>query len=210
VAEHIEDKAFTECIRGRLDSAVRQLTHISGFFERMVDKNEEICRDLADVYELIGELHQSAGRFAESLPWLEKAIIVDENYDAAYHELALSYIETGKPECAIRCLEGEVNVAPDNKCAYLLLADLYRGQGDDTGFERSLSRLLEQVPSDVEALDKLIRFYDRQGKSVETELLRRRLVATRRELSPAEFTIWRRHADRIGADHPDAVGGSTA
>jgi tetratricopeptide (TPR) repeat protein len=197
-------------VKGNLAAAVRQLTHVTDFFEHIVEKNEEICRDLADVYELIGELYQSDGRFAESLPWLEKAIIVDENYDAAYHELALSYIEVGKPECAIRCLEGEVGVAPGNKCAYLLLADLYQQQDDEEGFERSLSRLLERVPSDVEALDKLIRFYDRQGKSVETEFLRRRLVATRRELSPAEFAIWRRHTDRIGGDDPDAVGGSTA
>ncbi|MBD3316107.1 MAG: hypothetical protein GF344_09990, partial [Chitinivibrionales bacterium] len=54
VAEYLEDRAFTLAVRGRINDAVRGLTHITDFFERMVGKNEEICRDLADIYELIG------------------------------------------------------------------------------------------------------------------------------------------------------------
>ena len=54
IASQIEDRAYEECEQGKLDHALKELRKITGFFEKLKFKNEEISRDLADIYLLIG------------------------------------------------------------------------------------------------------------------------------------------------------------
>jgi len=201
LAEQIEDQAYFEYGRGNLEGVVSQLESVARAFELLRNKNEEVSRDLAQVYLLIGQIYQFAGMFGDSIEWLSKSIIVDDMYPVSYHSLAVSYQSMGDTASAIKSLEQEVTVAPGNYYTYLLLADIYEKNGMDSEFEGVLKRLLERDPENIQGLHKLIRHYGRYGAQVDVELLRYRLLNRAEGLSRIEAVIRAYHlcmADRCG------------
>jgi tetratricopeptide (TPR) repeat protein len=195
VAEQIEDLAYLEYGHGGLNNAVRQLETLTHFFEGLRNKNEEVSRDLAQVYLLIGQIYQYAGKFEESIEWINKSIVVDDMYPVSYHCLALSFRSIGDESLAIKSLEQEITVAPGNYYTYLLLADLYEKSERFDKFEGVLRRLLERDPDNIQGLHKLIRFCER---GADAELLRRRLLSRADGLSRIEAVIRAYHLLQTG------------
>jgi tetratricopeptide (TPR) repeat protein len=198
VAERIEDLAYLEYDSGGLDDVVGQLERVAHAFESLRNKNEEVSRDLAQVYLLIGQIYQFTGMFNESIEWLNKSIVVDDMYPVSYHSLAVSYQGIGDTALAARSLEQEVTVAPGNYYTYLLLADIYEKNGMDSEFEGVLKRLLERDPDNIQGLHKLIRHYERYSAQADVELLRRRLLGRAEGLSRIEAVIRAYHLCRAG------------
>jgi len=196
VAEQVEDKAFAKCDSGEFAAAVHCLGELAAFFERMENKNEEVDRDLADLYVLIGDMHLSAQRFDESRQWFEKAIVVDDNYDIAYHSMANACMHIGDEDGAIRSWEQEIRIAPGNYYTYLQLAGLYEKRGDLVKFVDVLERLLSRDTHNIRALHTLIMHYERHRPGVNTELLRRRLINADHEMVKMELVIWTYHMCR--------------
>ncbi|MBD3393530.1 MAG: hypothetical protein GF418_15455 [Chitinivibrionales bacterium] len=196
LAESIEDKAYAECEHDGFEEAKEQIRGIAAFFEQLENKSEENSRDLADVYVLLGEMHQCARLFRESEEWFEKAIVADDTYHAPYHSLAHSYLRRGEEKKAIKCWEQEIHVAPGNYYTYLLLADVYEKRGDANGFVRVLEGLLERDPDNIRALHRLIRHHERRNPELNVELLRRRLIGADSEFVKAELVIWTYHMCR--------------
>ena len=189
VAEQIEDKAYELCEDGRIDAVVRQLGILADFFERLEGKNEEQCRDLADIYLLVGQIHQFAGQFFESIPWFTRAAIVDDRYPEPFHCLATSYRHLHQFDSAIKSLEHEIELAPGNYYSYLLLADVYEEEGRKADVEECLKRLLERDPENLQGLHRLIRFYENAEEPIDTSLLMRRLMGVKKEFNRIEAVI---------------------
>jgi len=198
VAERIEDLAYTEYGRGGLDYAVGELAGLASFFEGLRNKNEEVSRDLAQVYLLIGQMYQYAGRFEESIEWINKSIVVDDMYPVAYHSLAHSFSSIGDESMAVKSLEQEITVAPGNYYTYLLLADKHERSGSADRFEEVLRRLLERDPGNIQALHKLIRHCERDSQHADVELLRRRLLSRSEGLSRIEAVMRAYHLTQAG------------
>jgi len=199
VAEQIEGLAYTEYGQeGGLEDVVSQLEGLAHFFERLRNKNEEVNRDLAQVYLLIGQIYQYAGMFDASIDWIKKSIVVDDMYPVAYHCLAQSFSSIGDESLATKSLEQEINVAPGNYYTYLLLADKYEKSGNGSKFEEVLRRLLERDPDNVQALHKLIRHCERDPAHNDLELLRRRLLNRTEDLSRIEAVIRAYHLVQSG------------
>ena len=198
VAERIEDLAYFEYGRGDLEGVVGQLERIAHAFEFMRNKNEEVSRDLAQVYLLIGQIYQFTGMYGESIEWIKKSIVVDDMYPVSYHSLAVSYQSIGDTASAVRSLEQEVTVEPGNYYTYLLLADIYEKNGMDSEFEGVLKRLLERDPGNIQGLHKLIRHYERYVAQVDVELLRQRLLGRAEGLSRIEAVIRAHHLCSAG------------
>lgn len=193
VAELVEDRAYAECARGRGRRVVQVLGRLAVFFEQMKSKSEENTRDLADLYLLTGEICQFSDWPEESISWFEKAIVVDCEYDVSYHSLATSCLELGNIGKAVQSLQQEIRVAPGNYHTYLLLADLYREQHEYEMLERILESLLQRDPDNIQALHKLIDYYEKRSPVVEVELLRRRLIAAHKKLVKLDLVIWTYH-----------------
>ncbi len=193
LAELIEDKGYEECVEGNVEAAIEELAHLSAFFERMENKNEENTRDLADIYLLTGEFCQVAERFVESIEWFKKAIVVDDSYDVPYHSLAMSYLSLGDTENAIKSLEQEIAVSPGNYYTYLLLADMYEKQCRYDQVEEILRNLLARDSDNIQALHKLITHYKKRNPDLDVELLRRRLIHADKELVKLDLVIWTYH-----------------
>ena len=198
VAEQIEDLAYFEYGQGGLSHAVGQLERLARFFEELTNKNEEVSRDLAQVYLLIGQIYQYAGMFEESIDWIRRSIAVDDMYSVPYHSLALSFQSLGDESIAIKSLEQEITVAPGNYYTYLLLADLYEKNGRFDMFESVLRRLLERDPGNIQGLHKLIRFCERDPDHPDVELLRRSLLSRTEGLSRIEAVICAYHLQSSG------------
>jgi len=198
VAEEIEDQAYTEYGRGGLEGVVGRLESIAHAFEFLRNKNEEVSRDLAQVYLLIGQIYQFAGKFGDSIEWINKSIIVDDTYPVSYHCLAVSYQSMGDAASAIRSLEQEVTVAPGNYYTYLRLADIYEKSGMMVELEGVLKRLLERDPENIQGLHKLIRYYERYVDGADVELLRRRLLSRSEGLNRIEAVIRAYHLCSCG------------
>lgn len=189
VAEQIEDKAYELCELGNLPIVVEELTHLTTFYESLSDKNDEQCRDLADVYLLVGQIHQYAGFFTESIGWFTKSSIVDDRYDASYHSMGLSYVQLHQIENAIKCYEQELQVAEGNYYTYLLLASLYEQEQRPDKVEECLKTLLERDSANIQALHSLIVHYEKSNQEIDTSLLVRRLLGVNRKLSRVEVMI---------------------
>ena len=189
VAELIEDKAYEECGQGKLDEALVSLKDVARFFETMENKNEENSRDLVDVYVLIGEICQFSERFGDSVIWLTKAVIVDDQYSTPFHNLAISYIRLGQIGSAIKSLEQEISLAPGNYYSYLLLADLYEKEDRADDMEDLLQKLLIRDPDNLQALHKLIRHYENTNPSIDVKLLQRRVLAVKKKHNRIEAVI---------------------
>jgi tetratricopeptide (TPR) repeat protein len=198
VAEFIEDKTYASCIAGAFPDAFAQLTRLSSFFEKMPDKNEENCRDLADIYILIGEMHQYVNKFQESLAWFQKAAVVFDRSAIPYHDLATSYIELGDAGNAIRSLEQETLLEPGNYFSVFRLIDLYEKEGHYEKIEECLKEILERDPANIKALHKLVTFYEEKHPDVDVELMRRRLLAVDKDFNEIETVIRTYHLCRAG------------
>ena len=104
--------------------------------------------------------------------WVQKSLTDLENYNA------LAVREQNNLRERISQLESDLKAARERGFFAMAGATglgsigMIRASGPD-----AVAYLQSQTTNDVEALDKLIRFYDRQGKSVETEFLRRRRAA---------------------------------
>lgn len=198
LAELIEDKGYEECLEGNDREVVEELSRLGTFFENIKKKNEENTRDLSDIYLLTGEFCQSCDRIPESISWFEKAIIVDDTYDVPYHSLAMAYVSIGKLDKAAQSLEQEITVAPGNYFSYLLLADLYERRKKYQKVEDVLRSLLSRDSDNIQALHKLITFYEGRNPELDMELLRRRLINADKELIKLDLVIWTYHICREG------------
>jgi tetratricopeptide (TPR) repeat protein len=204
VAEQLEDAAYFEYECGGLDHALSRLKELAGFFEGLRNKSEEVSRDLSQVYLLIGQICQYAGMFEESIAWLNKSIVVDDMYPVSYHSLALAFRSIGDESMSIKSLEQEIRVAPGNYYTYLLLADLYEGNGDFARFEDVLRRLLERAPDNIQGLHKLIRRCERGSAAADVDLLRRRLLGSEAGLCRIEAVIRAYHLAQSGREREAA------
>lgn len=189
VAEQIEDKAYELCESGKIAIALHELSRVVTFFEQLEAKNEEHCRDLADVYLLIGQIYQFASQFAESISWFSKAAIVDDRYPAPFHSLATSYNQMHEYNNAVKSLEQEIYLAPGNYYSYLLLVDIYEQEGRLDDVEKCLKRLLERDPENIQGLHRLIRYYEQSSQSIDTTLLMRRLMMVSKAFNRIEAVI---------------------
>lgn len=196
VAEFIENRTYALCIDGKCKDAVGELGRVASFFESMQNKNEENCRDLADIYILIGEVNQYVGCFQESIGWFKKAAVVFDRYAVPYHNLATSYVELGDSKNAIKSLEQELSLEPGNYFSCLKLADLYEQLGDYKKEEECLENLLVRNPENIQALHKLIAHYEARLPHIDVELLRKRLLAIDKKLSEIEIVIRAHHLCR--------------
>lgn len=190
VAELIEDKGFEECSEGRGREVIKNLADLSVFFETMENKNNENTRDLSDIYLLIGEFCQCSEMYKESLVWFEKAIIVDDVYDASYHSLAISYLNLNDIDNAIKSLEQEIFVAPGNYYSYLFLADIFEKQNMYDDVERVLRNLLSRDSDNIQGLHTLIRHYIKRNPQLDVGLLRRRLIYADKQIVKLDLVIW--------------------
>jgi tetratricopeptide (TPR) repeat protein len=188
-AEQIEDRAYELCEAGNLDQVVAELNRITFFFESLTDKNDEQCRDLADVYLLIGQIYQFSGCFIESIQWFVRSAVVDDRYAAPYHNMAASYSQLQQFDNAIKCFEQELMLAPGNYYSYLLLADLYKKEKCLKEVETCLKHLLERDVENIQGLHALIRHYEQTDQSIDTKLLVRRLMGINKQFSRIEVII---------------------
>ncbi|MDR3012342.1 MAG: hypothetical protein LBU70_03940 [Chitinispirillales bacterium] len=199
VAEQVEDIVYFEYGHGGMDDAIHQLERLTRFFEGMQNKNEEVCRDLAQIYLLIGQIYQYAGNFENSIDWIKKSIVVDDMYPVAYHSLAISFQSLGDESLSIKSLEQEITVEPGNYYTYLLLADLYEKSGRFDMFDGVIRRLLERDPGNIQGMHKMIRFCERDPDGrADVELLRRRLLKRADGLNRIDAVIRAYHLAQAG------------
>jgi tetratricopeptide (TPR) repeat protein len=189
VAEELECKAFQMCGDGHLDIVLTQLKRVADFYEKFENKNEEICRDLSDVYLLIGQMFQFTDNYMESIDWFSKSTLIDDQYSVPYHNLAISYRKLGKMDSAIRSLEHEINLAPGNYYSYLLLCDFYEQEKMPNEFEDCLKRLLSRDPDNMQGLYRLIKYYEKREKETDLSLLVRRILNVNKAFNKTEALI---------------------
>jgi tetratricopeptide (TPR) repeat protein len=189
VAELIENRTYALCVKGQCDSAMSNLEQLTDFFETMPGKNEENCRDLADIYILIGEVNQYVNNYTVSIEWFKKASVVFDRYAVPFHNLATSFIALGDIPSAVKSLEQEIALEPGNYFSRLRLADLYEQLGEPEKEEECLKKLLSRNPENIQALHKLIMHYEEQRPRVDIELLRKRLIGIKKNFNEIEMVI---------------------
>jgi tetratricopeptide (TPR) repeat protein len=189
VAEVIEDKSYEQCEKGNISSAIKQLKRIALFYETLENKSDENSRDLADVYLLIGQMLQFSSKFDESISWFLRSIVVDDQYSVPYHNLAISYEKSGMVDSAIRCLTQEILLSPGNYYSYLILADLHLCKKSYDEFVICLQQLLERDQDNIQALFRLIKYYEKKDVTSDITLLYRRVIGINKAFNCTEWLI---------------------
>lgn len=189
VAETIEDKSYEQCEKGNISGAIKQLKRVALFYETLENKSDENSRDLADVYLLVGQMLQFASKFDESISWFSRSIVVDDQYSVPYHNLAISYEKSGMGDSAIRCLTQEILLSPGNYYSYLILADLYLCKKSYGEFVLCLQQLLERDQDNIQALFRLIKYYEKKDATSDITLLYRRVIGINKAFNCTEWLI---------------------
>lgn len=189
VSEIIEDKSYEQCEKGNISGSINQLKRIALFYETLENKSDENSRDLADVYLLIGQMLQFASKYDESISWFSRSIVVDDQYSVSYHNLAISYEKSGMVDSAIRCLTQEILLSPGNYYSYLLLADLYLCKKSYDEFVICLQQLLERDQDNIQALFRLIKYYEKKDATSDITLLYRRVLGINKVFNCTEWLI---------------------
>jgi tetratricopeptide (TPR) repeat protein len=189
IAVDVENKAYEEWKEGHATHAIEQLKRIIGFLERPLVRNDQVKKDLSDVYFLIGQICQYSGLYAESIDWLSKSMFVDDGNSLSYHSIAESYIKTGNIHQAARSFERELSLDEGNYFTYLELANIYDRDNKPEKAEECLRKLLARDPDNMQGLHRLIHHYEKNNPSINVDLLVRRLLNIERKFSWMEAVI---------------------
>ena len=160
----------------------------------------------ADPFTLfnLGATYQESGRHAEALPLLRESLARSHPADSIvrkqYSLVALSLLNLGRPEEAIKaCRDGQA-VCPDDAELLFLEGVLLTGAGDFQGAKAALVRLLgtESGPRFASVADGLRGYRGRHqlavvctrlGENVEAESLLRGVLRERPGLAPAWLAL---------------------
>jgi adenylate cyclase len=102
----------------------------------------------ADVYFVLAEGLNIAGRPAEALGPIQKAMRLNPHYPAPYpFNLGWAYQETGQVEEALAAYKRAVNLNPDFPASHLQLADLYSELGQEKEARAEAAEILRISPN---------------------------------------------------------------
>ena len=102
----------------------------------------------ADVYWLLAEGLNIAGRHAEAVEPIQKAMRLNPHYPANYpFNLGWAYQETGQVEEALAAYKRAVNLNPDFPASHLQLADLYSELGQEKEARAEAAEILRISPN---------------------------------------------------------------
>ncbi|MBI1792533.1 MAG: tetratricopeptide repeat protein [Acidobacteria bacterium] len=83
-----------------------------------------------------------SGRYADALPWLEKARLAGQRSPELLHMLGASYLHAGKPEQAVRTFGEMYGVQAGSAAAYLITAQMMVRQEMEEEADKHLQRAL--------------------------------------------------------------------
>ncbi len=193
LSDQLEDFAYSACIEGQGKDVLKQLNHLTRYYQRRKSLDVEAIRDLSDIFLLAGEVSAFIGDLSEAIELFRKATFTDEKYDRAHHSLAMAYEQDGHTKSATICLEREIFLSPGNYFSYLLLADMYEKLNEHKNVEAILKKLLDRDTDNIRALHKLIKHYEKVDPKLNVELLRSRIINSAPEIIKHDLLIWAYH-----------------
>ena len=139
-----------------------------------------------NLYDLVSaELYETAGRSAEAIVLLEKAVAARSGDTVLTTALARLYVRTGKPAMAKSVLKTRVNGDPNDVAARSGLAQLYLDLDRTDAAIVEYSKVIEDQPANPYALNNLAWAYQRQGELAKAREMAERAYA----ISPRDSHI---------------------
>ena len=109
------------------------------------------------------ELSQNFGKFADSIPYFQRAIAMDAHYPDPCNNLAVAYARTGDIESAIKAIKQGLKINPYHPEGYNNLASFYIDKKEYEKAKKSLKFALKLRPHYGKAFVNLGRLYSEQG-----------------------------------------------
>jgi protein O-mannosyl-transferase len=110
------------------------------------------------------ELSQGHGKFAEAIPYFQKAIAMDKLYPDPCNNLAVAYAKTGNYDAAIETIQQSMKINPYYPEGYNNMASFYIYKKDYQGAIRSLEKALMLRSYYGKALYNMGRVYMEMGE----------------------------------------------
>ena len=126
-------------------------------------------RDFRWCYYL-GALYETAAP-AEAVPWLERAIAIDDAYAPARIRLARTLEGLGRRDPALEHYRAAMRLAPDDPLGYLGAGRIVLASGDARAAVELLERARERGPRLQAVIATLARAYQRAGDAARAEAL---------------------------------------
>lgn len=109
------------------------------------------------------ELAQEQGKLAESIPYFQKAMVMDKNYSDPCNNLAVIYARTNNPDGAVEVLTKSLKINPHYPEGYNNLASIFLDKKEYEKAKTALLRALAYRPYYGKALYNLGRVYTAEG-----------------------------------------------
>lgn len=109
------------------------------------------------------ELSQNMGKYAESIPYFQKAIDMDPIYPDPHNNIAVAYAATGRIDDGIKALQQALRINPYHPEGYNNLASFLIQKQEYTEAEKALGNALKLRPHYGKAFFNLGRVYLEQG-----------------------------------------------
>ncbi|NOT52644.1 MAG: tetratricopeptide repeat protein [Chitinophagaceae bacterium] len=104
----------------------------------------------------MGYCLNSKERYSEAVPYLKKAIEMEDTYTAAYVELGYSYYKTGNHTDAIYNLKKAIELSPKNENGRYYLGLVYISQKDKANAQRMVTELKSLNSANAASLESLV------------------------------------------------------
>lgn len=111
-----------------------------------------------------------AEKYAECIPWFEKAVKIDPEFVFAWDNLGLSYRRINNPEKAEAAYKTSLSIEPSGKTALQNLAIVYLKQNKNNEAIAAYTDILKYYPGDPEAYYGIAIVYFENKKDMELAL----------------------------------------
>ncbi len=164
----------------------RCLVYGNGDLDRALSELDaciELSREIAACHELRGLVLRDLGRADEAIDALETAQRLDASRPTGREALARLYVAVGRDADATTLVDLELRRRGDEVSLLLLRAGIAERAGEANA-ELYLARVAAAHQEPVAGMNYLLRYYERMGRTEESERLRRRIEDELRRRQP--------------------------
>jgi predicted CXXCH cytochrome family protein len=143
----------------------------------------------AGYFAALGEVYSKAGKYADAVPWFQKALQHSPNDHKTIEALAEALIASGSLDQAQQLLKDAVSHPPPDARLLANLGNVYARQGQLTAAESTLNQAIAADPWLAQSYIVLGMVKERQGDLSNAEQLYRKAIQNRPDLAEARNNL---------------------
>ena len=138
---------------------------------------------------VLGNLYLDLGQHENAIKAFQGTLIGDSGRGESYYGLGRAYFGLGKKEEARKVLKKTVELIPNHKGAFLLMADIHLEEGSNEGVVEALEQARRVAPGDVNVYVKSGEMFYKMGRHTSARSFLSQAISMDADLSRAHLIL---------------------